>query len=278
LVITTPQNCNKSYKQNNIKDKFIYKENSLTKKYNYPYNPFSKNDIHGIKWGSIFIDEIQDYLNYKCLTFCSIASLASYQKWGLTGTLFQNPNVEKLFGYYLLFDEKSPRDYKTFKLYIKEKILKDIKETLIIRERKEIEIEVEEKIIRNKLNEFEKFYYDICSENLDKLIKSLDMLEGKNKNKQRMNILGIISHIRQGLVEPMIPISLFYINNANKDIIQKLKENPKYHQFVKNYNYTSSRILKLKEILLKHNNENIIIFSNYNSILSYVDYFCEKNN
>jgi superfamily II DNA or RNA helicase len=113
LFITTPEVLSKYYKKERIDNYFIYNtivnegrfNQHFIKNYNYPTVPYSNINIGGsilysTEWGCILVDEVQNHTKISTIKCQSIASLCSNNRWALSGTLFNEPSIERILGYF----------------------------------------------------------------------------------------------------------------------------------------------------------------------------------
>lgn len=305
LFLTTPQVLSKTYSTFGIENGLVYYEiinegmfgQYNLKKYNLINKPLydipidinNKKEyeiqelLYGLKWNSVIIDEVQNYTNIETKQCQSIISVYSKYKWGISGTILNEPKINNIFGYFMLInDKKIPRDIPSATEYIRRnKNFKGIKETFIYRETNEMYKSPKKNvnIIEHTISEDEYNAY-ICMKNIiqninkniketygDKTKSTIDI-----RRKLNASLLAMIVYIRQVLLCPIIPYSsmlleLSSLNNDNNIVNDIIRDNIKKSELNEYFdnpcNLKSSRIKVIMDIINNHSNSKIIIFSSF---------------
>jgi SNF2 family DNA or RNA helicase len=301
VIITTPQILSKSYTTHNVGPSFWYHERAAglgpqKKYYRHPENPYLDHlqglgYLHSVKWGCVIIDEAKDYQNITSDRCMAAASLSAHHRWLLSGTLFDEPKKKKLFGYYLLLnDHNAPRSYRDFVNYIKDPNYQGLQSTLVHRNKNPdfITPKVKKEIVSHPLTKVEAKIYSNIKNILKTMKAKLDEYKKRgdkiNVKKFSSYIVGMIGHLRQCLICPLIPVTSMAIDVADFDQKNELSKifmdrigDLKLDKWLADENSIySSRLNAVNEKLDKHTNERVIVFSCYRKILNVLaDYIDE---
>lgn len=324
FIITTPEIIKKSY-SSEINSKFV-NDVSLPDdtthfthnlKYSYPNYPYGNNLMgveyfHSIKWDCVIIDECQNYTNVEAQTPKSICSLCSTYRILLSGTIFQEINLKRVMGLFLLLNLKYPRSIHECHSLITSSLFGGINKYCIVRisnpEFKNVILNTQ--IICHDLDNNEA----LCFSLLKQIIYDLYSEYTNEKNKHLQNItlvkklggslLAMIVYLRQTLVVPNLAIDnllikisentndMNIIRNMMEKIINKyelsdvihiknndnihfnnsnlMEKNKIFNNLNKNSFYTSTRIKNCVDILIKHDNEVSIVYSNFIMCLNHL--------
>lgn len=299
LVLTTPEVLVKGYTQNMIANSFIVDEqmNNMVHINHYmsPTEPYLNHTIgvglfYTIRWGCLIIDEAQNYTKIstkKCQALCTICSKYRYL---LSGTMFNEPVTERIFGYHMLLDYPGfPRNLPDAKRTIRNNYL-GLNRTLVYRKTNENFIlpTINEHIVVNELNKFEEKIYVSLKDVLKKVNARANYYKSiGDKNSERTFStykLCMIMYLRQNIISPIIPITSAMIDIADfrkksdlsKIMLKELEEKNLMGYLNDEKSLCSSRIKKIQETIEKHKNEKIILFTNFRSTLRMIQYNFEK--
>lgn len=308
IVITTSNLCSKYYTKFDIQNKFITAIQDLeynemmrgympvnVKEYGFPTNPYINYNglennlkninnlkigdglIYAYKWSTLIIDEIQNYTNItvaKCRCLCSISAIS---KWGLSGTLFAEPKIENILGYYILTDNtKIPRRMDKAKVYLSSDSYTGYLETVIFRESIENTKlpDVEKIFIHNTLTKPEENVYKVLKDVLIKVSNYANSLPKNSINYKRFSSykLVLVSYLRQMLIIPLLPIIKCFSDsidiNNDSELTQIVLDEFKDVEYLNNLeSIRSSRLREIENVINKHNTERILIFTSFRSIL-----------
>jgi len=293
LYITTPQTLSKYYKLYNINHQFefVYRPNAFVpaiKYYRQPNKPYSSNTIGGglfysTKWGCLIVDEAQGYTNINSNICKSIASLCCEYRWLLSGTMFDEPKPERIFGYYILLNwEGAPRCLPDFMTLFYNGNYKGVKQTLIHRTENANftnKPKLNKQIISHTLSKEEEALYlmmkGVLNELREELNKYMKLHDTENTKKFSSYLLAMISYLRQGIVCPIIPIATVAIDMADYNcksqlsqiLMNKIKELGLKEWFANPDSIKSERIKKALEIIDSHKDDKLVIFSCFRTSL-----------
>ena len=302
IILTTTEVISGQYNANNLHTKLIIYENTtyinshlpiITKRYINPTKPLcdDTNILFGRTWGCLIVDEVQNYTNIDTKKCQGLISIFAKHRWVLSGTMFSEPKVERILGYYSILDIKNtPRTVPSMKNYISSYEFKGLKETTVSRKVNEMFVmpKINKIIISNKLTFEEAQLYISIKNTLNKISKKAkkSRIEGDTVGSRRFNsyLLAIITYLRQSLVCPLIPISNVAIDMVDYEKKSELslifnEELGKLNlgQWLNSEDSVKgSRIIKILEIIDKHPNERIIIFSAFRTTLDMVNYFIKN--
>lgn len=301
IIITTPEVLSKIYTIYNVANIFTYTERldfaPAIKYYRVPENPWlnypkGKANIFSQKWGAVIVDEAHNYFNITSARCLAIASLSAHHRWLLSGTLFQEPRAEKLMGYYLMLNHPNfPRNLPAFKLYIKDVNYTGLNATVVKRESNEnfIPPHINKVIVSHPLSELEGQIYinvKLILNNLRKKLKEFKRTnDSVNIKKFTSYIVGMISHLRQCLVCPIIPITSVALDVADLEEKSELSEifmncinEMGINNWLNDINALySSRIRYVFDKLNDHANKRVIIFSCYRTVLDVINLYIPSN-
>lgn len=302
VIITTPEVISRIYKKYDIGTVFSYTERPEafgpeTRHYRIPDAPYlnygsGEGYLYSIKWGTIIVDEAHNYFNPTSARCLAIASLSTHHRWLLSGTLLAEPKPDKLFGYHLMLNHSTaPRNLPGFKSYIDSEDYRGISDTLIKREGNIdfVPPAINKVIISHPLSEIEAQIYTNVKELLNILKTRLNQYKrnGDKVNTKKFSsyIMGMIAHMRQCLVCPLIPITTVAIDVADFEQRSELSEMFMEHingmgidPWLNDINSLySSRIRSVCEQVNRHTNERIVIFSCYRTVLDVTSLYLPKD-
>ncbi|CAH6419880.1 DEAD/SNF2 helicase [uncultured virus] len=302
IVITTPEVISKVYTKYEVGGHFSYTERPEAfapeiRYYRTPDNPYlnypcSEGCLYSVKWGAVIIDEAHNYFNPTSARCLAMASLSAHHRWLLSGTLLAEPKPDKLLGYHLMLNYANfPRNLPGFKTHITSDNYPGIADTMVIREENVdfVPPTINKRIISHPLSETEALIYtnvkailNILRERLKEFKRNGDKV---NTKKFSSYIMGMISHMRQCLVCPLIPITTVAIDVADFEQRSDLSEmfmnhinNMGIDAWLNDVNSLySSRIRSVCETVNQHPKERIIIFSCYRTVLDVFALYLPKD-
>jgi SNF2 family DNA or RNA helicase len=309
LVLTTSEVLGKYYRRYNINNLFSYLVETQaghlitqTRFYRSPQKPFINIPIGGgiiysIEWGCLIVDEAQNYSKSSTVKCSSIAAIYSPIRWLLSGTLFNEPSSDRIFGYYLLLNTGPKSLPQTMEL-ITNPQYKGLRSTLVIRE-KNIAYKppkIIENVIEHAFSQNEAKVYTSMKTTLKQLRKQLDEYKLANRmnrsleNRTRIKkfssyLLAMITYVRQSLFCPIIPIATISIDIAdqenNSELAVTLMDELKKLNLTEWLNdiesVKSSRVKKVLELLDKHKSEKVVLFSCFRTCLELLSFYLEKS-
>lgn len=284
-IINNRQNNNNNNNNRNPyynfykKSKIPYLNSSLIKEENI----IGGNILYSIKWSVLIIDEIQKYTNINSLLCQSLCTLVAYNKWGLSGTIFNEPVPEKILGYYLMLDIKDgPQSIPEMINYLHNKNFKGLNQTLVSREKNEMFIEpkINKIVIEHELSKEEIYVYKIIKQLLLKVQQQLKM-QLINNSALRMTLLNMLMYLRQTVLCPLIPITtialnIFDLKSHSKISSIFMQEISIMTDWLNDINSAkSTRICKILELLRNLNNKTIL-FSCFRSFIDILKYYIKN--
>lgn len=302
IVLTTPEIMTKAFTTYNVENIFTFGERETAfapeiKYYRVPDTPYLSMPsgiglLYSIKWGTIIIDEAHTYQNIGSKRCLAMSSLSAHHRWALSGTLLAEPKPPKLFGYHLLINHPTaPRNLPGFTEYIYSPDFKGIRSTLVKRDKNEdyIPPEINKQVISHSITETEALIYTNMKGILNVLKQKLREYKANddkvNVKKFSSYIMAMISHLRQCLISPLIPVTSVAIDVADFEQRSELSEmfmNKIYELGINDWlnnpdSLCSSRIQKVIELVNKHPNEKIIIFSCFRTVIDVLQIYLPKD-
>ena len=305
LVLTTPDVVTKFYKQEHVSDYFIRKtmvnegrfNQHFINVYNYPVNPYSLIKIGGailysIEWGCLIVDEVQNFTKISSFRCQGIGSICAVNRWALSGTIFSEPTIERILGYYIIINDKNfPRTLPSAELYLTSSHFKGFSSSLVCRKTNPsfIKPKVNQIIVSHKLSDEEQKLY-MSMKTIIKVIKKRVneykfWNDVENTRKFSTYLLAMICYLRQCLVCSLIPVANIAIDMSdfqNKSELSQLLMNEidklnitKWLSDVESVK--SSRIKEALTLVDKHNNENIVIFTCFRTSVDILKTFIPNN-
>lgn len=304
LVLVTPDIISKYYKENMISEQFITKEKyidpvvrfPLVKNvYNIPSNPYLKiatggSIIYQKKWACLIIDEAHEYTKISTMRCQAICSICSKYRYLLSGTMFNEPDYERILGYYLMLNWPGfPRDLPEAIKYLKSYSYRGTQETIIERDKIELtDVKINKHIVKHDLTEQEGQIYISMRKTLNILREYCRRTMNKEDRKKFSTyILAMITYIRQSVVVPILPIANITLQMSELNEIRSELSVLLMDQFNKlnlqsflndESSAKSSRIKEILKIFSKHNKptDKIIIFSCFCTSLDMIQYYTNE--
>ncbi len=304
LILVTAETTAKFYKENKIFEKFITKE-----KYNDPSNrfPLIKNVYdnpsfpyltHAIggsilykkQWACLIIDEGHKYTKISTARCQSIAAICSKNRMILSGTMFNEPEFERILGYHVILHFPGfPRDLPEATKFIKSSEFKGTQNTIIQRKKIELKgVKINKHIIKHDLSEEEGLIYISMKKTLC-LLKDLCKKSARKEDRKKFStyILAMLIYLRQSVVVPIIPIANITLEMAEfgelkSDLVTLLMQqfnSLNLNNFLNDETSAkSTRIKKVLEIVEKHNKptDKIIVFSCFCTSLDMLQYYINE--
>lgn len=305
IYITTPEIVTKFYKYERISNYFVRQQivnegrfnQHFINYYNRPNRPFSNiksggSLLYSTEWGCLIIDEIQNYTKISTFKCQGIASICSEYRWGLSGTIFNEPVLERILGYYLIIDEPTfPRSLPDAKKFISSKEFKGTMETLVSRKSNPMftKPKVNQYIITHNLSYEEILVYmsmrSIMLKIKNEIKKFKAMNDTINTRKFGTYLLAMITYLRQCLICCVIPLSsvaIDMIDFKNRSELSKILSDEinklNINTWLNNMNSVlSSRMRKGLEIIDKHKKENLVVFTCFRTTIDILKEFIPSN-
>lgn len=291
IVVTTQEVVSKTYKQNNLEQKITrydteshygYLQHDILVYIN-PTEPLLKtgnnaNVLFSESWGCLIIDEIQNVTNINVAKARGLVCIYSKYRWGMSGTIFNEPKIEKILGYYTVLNiPNTPRDLKKFKTLVTRGNFKGTKDTMVYRDSLEfVKLpSVNKKIVTHDLLHEEVVIYVNMKAMITSINEKVHVSTGETKRKFSAFLLAMITYLRQSIISPLIPISSLILDMYDLENKSVLSKNlfyslftPEVQKYLKNEdNIVSSRIKKVLESACFHRDEKIIVFTSFRTTL-----------
>lgn len=300
LVITTIDVISKFYKKCNISDYFINKKvinqgqfnQHIINEYKRPTVPFiniksGAYTLFSIEWSCLIIDEVQKFTMVTSNRCQGIASICCKNRWALSGTMFDEPKTERILGYYLIINYHTfPRTLPDAEIYLRSRNFKGFAISTVHRGQNTSYIapEINQQIIVHDLTKEETLLYYSMRETMKdinkKLITYQEYNDIENVRKFGSYLLAMITYLRQSIVCPIIPIAKALVDVA--DLTNKSELSKTLLDNIKNSNLTewlndensikSSRIKNILEIIDKHKEEKLVVFTCFRTCLDVLKY------
>lgn len=293
LVLTTPEVLTAAYRENNLEDRFL--------KYNVPetfgptileYVPpkshmirerrTGPSYIYSIDWGCLIIDEIQNCNNILREKCKAIACVSSHYRWGLSGTMFDEPRVERFLGYFTMLHINGPRTLPDMDKHMKT-TFGGFRQYIIHRSENNQFANrpiYTEKIVSHDLSEKELAIFEASKAVLKELGNTVRHMrihgDVEGARKFSAYLLAMITYVRQFLISPIIPITSIYCDVADftnrselsTKIAEKFQELNLDSWLESDEALTSTRFASIKEKIDAHPDERVIIFSCFRTTLT----------
>lgn len=309
IVLVTPTTLVKYYKIYNIEGKYIVKErmdnmNALRNfngvgvnavfgseinhyiVMNRPLNIINSNSYYGMTFGVLIVDEAHSYMNISTKTCRSICSINARNRWLLSGTLFSEPKLENILGFYkMINDFNIPDNLPYLKRYISyTNNYKGVHTKLVHRKDNEMFInrpKLKKHVVNIYLSEYEEYLYTMLKNIIVDTYKDIDKakLFGEKEEVKKLNamLLGMILNLRLFIVSPMLVIAKLYMSSLDtekaNDIYKVYSKHLNKHSLLEymndEENIKSTRIRSILDTIKEHTKERIIVFSAFKKTLDY---------
>jgi SNF2 family DNA or RNA helicase len=250
LVLVTPGVIKKSYTDDVMVRFSTLKKGQFVneKTYTIPHVPFSNvgsgsGYFHSVKWDAIFIDEGHNYTNIPTITSQAIASLCGSHRFFLSGTVFQEADMNRVLGFFLLLNLEFPRCFTDCKQYIYDIDFKGIQQfcvsvpinnsdkhnnTSIDDDNTDTSDEISDvgnitlkrEIVKYKLSKEEAVCYAMFKKIIHDLYINYTRKKKFDKQTRRKiggSLLSMITYLRQVLVVPQIPIAKLLLSAGTEE-------------------------------------------------------------
>ncbi len=293
IILTTPTTIMKYYTQYEIQQRYITELRigfgPLVVHYSKLREPIltAPKTFHSISFGTIIIDEAHGYLNIETKTCRGMASLYADHRWLLSGTLFAEPKMSNILGFYrLLNDQYFPDNLPDTKTLLTRRNFEGTLRATVYRNRNEMYInrpKIIQHVVKFNLSGFESsiytMYKDIIKDIAEKI--RIQKLLGNTERVRTLNaqLLSMISTLRQCIITPLIPLAKLYLSfidtkkseDVYKEIKKKMEEEGIYEQLNDPSNIISTRFNNVLKIFDSHKDERIVLFSSFRVSLEFFE-------
>ena len=300
LVITTPDVLSQAYKDYHLDALFL---NYIVPDHFGPtileYRTPSAHMLDGfagpgyifsVDWGCLIIDEIQAHTNILTDKCRAISCISSKYRWGLSGTMFDEPKMERFLGYFILLNLKGPRTLPDIKKFIRGPFMGFSQYLIHRKENTEFKTKPKyhEEVISHTLSPTELKIFEMSRAILSVLnieVRKKKELEDKDGvRKFSAYMLAMITYIRQFIISPLIPITSIYCDIADFEeksqlskIISDQFRELKLDEWLDNEkSLVSTRFSEMIKKIEKHKDERILVFSCFRSSITLFQHILDE--
>lgn len=297
VFLTTPEFLSKVYKDYNIENYLVHRIAEAggfeQTQYVSPMSPFlnvkmGTGLVFSIKWGAVVIDEIQRYTKITSVRGRAISSLYSKNRWGLSGTMFDEPTPERILGYHTMLNIRGfPRSLVDASEFVKSKRFKGILRTLVFRDSNVsfIPPKVNKYIVENTLTPEENVMYMSVKDTMKIINEKLKEFERQsdvdNRRLFSSYLLASICYLRQSVISCILPIASATIDMADlqsksflsKTLMGQFQKLNLVEYLEDPANVMSTRIKSILNVVNKNKTNRIVLFSSFKSCLNLIQTF-----
>ena len=297
LVITTADMIAKFYRETQLEQRFTAYFTDpddpfiLTKTYNSPgATPFLNHPRGGgylfsVKWGCLIIDEPQLYTNINTSRCQGMGAICANYRWGLSGTMFDEPKVERILGYFVILDiPNTPRNLPAVSTYIYSPEYKGLRPTIVSRDTGFFILpKIEKIIVSHSLTKEEETLY-LSMRGVIRILRGKVQefrAQGDVGGTRRFSsfLLAMITYMRQFIICPLIPLASIALDLADfrnrSELSQTIMNEFRGLNLTAWLNDTdsvySSRIREAVKTIQKHSSDRVIVFSCFRSCIEILE-------
>lgn len=242
--------------------------------------------FYSIPFDVMIVDEAHAYLNIETERCRSICSIYAKYRWLLSGTLFAEPKPCNVLGFHkMIGDNNFPDNLPEAASRVKSSYYKGVERFLVHRKENEMFInkpKLTKEIITYNLPSFEAKVYQIFKKVINAVYGELHKAKVLG-NRERVknlnaNLLGMILSLRLSIVAPVIPLSRIFLSvidfkgeSVNNTIQKELRKEGILDELNNESNLVSTRLNKTLDLVHKHSDKRIVIFSTFRTVLSFVE-------
>ena len=301
LVLTTVDIVAKFYKKANIDNFFIkrviinqgrFNQHTINE-YLVPKAPFLDRKTGGytlfsIKWSCFIVDEVQKYTMVGSARCQGLASICASNRWVLSGTMFDEPKVERILGYYLIINDPTfPRTLPNAEKFLKTSRFKGFAVSTVYRNNNSAYTPpiLNQQIISHDLSKEEITLYFSMKTTMSDISKKLQLhrLNNDTENVRKFGsyLLAMLCYLRQSVICPIIPLAKAIMDISdlsNKSHLSKILlkniENLNLNDWLNDpESVKSTRIKKIIDIVQKHQSEKVVVFTCFRTSLDTIKHF-----
>ena len=301
LVLTTPDVMVDAYTRYHIDSLTLYysRESPFAPEileYISPKSPILKNStvqgigsIYKISWGTIIIDEIQKYTEVTTNRCRAIAGVYADYRWGLSGTMFDEPKMTRILGFMVMLHLDGPRRLPDMVSYISD--FRGLDQYLVKRDKNAHFTdapEYVEQIVSHRLEAPEVVIFQGMREILKSLSTKVSDAKrrGDTSGVRKYNAykLAMLTYMRQSLICPMLPLTSMYCDMADfksrtelAETVTSIMDKQKIKEYIDDEkNILSSRLRSVLEKIQKHKGEKCVVFSSFRTVVDLLIYFIRE--
>lgn len=287
IVLTTPESLVDGYQTHKLEIRLIEhvvppRFGPTIVKYHPPHAPMLVGDYTGVgrlfstQWGCVIIDEIQRHTTMTTDKCRAISCISAHHKWGLSGTMFDEPKSVRFLGFFVMLGLDGPRQLPDVGRFL-ESFPGFRRYTVHRQENKDFveRPEYHEVIVKHELAAEEKQIFQTLRTVLNELNARVKQSKaaGDEVGTKRYSayLLGMITYVRQALVCPMVPITSIYCDMADfqakselsQIVIDSFRALNLEGYLQDESNILSTRFLEVMKKLADHTAERCIVFSGF---------------
>lgn len=290
VTITTPETLVTIFKNRHVESKFTDTVGTV-KHYYVPRKPLCNSGVYGFEWDCIFIDEIQQYTNCETKRCLALASLCAKQRWGLSGTMFTEPSISRVLGYYLILNLPDfPRNMPEAERRVTSPLFKGLGRTIVHRQTNEAfkAPKVLQEIVSHEMYPEEQTVYTVMRE----LMKNIQIQVRQQKNignTQGLRLfssyrLAMLTYLRQAVTCPLIPVTSAAIDSLDWTsstglstiLMRTLKRHGLDNYLSRRSSLRSSRVAQVLEKLEKFSEKRVVIFTCFRTSLDVIKHYVSE--
>jgi len=274
IIITTPEVISASYVDNNIKPEFLIEEDRDIF-FNVPRRPLDTtgNVFHGTEWGGIFIDEAHTFTNCKTQTCQALSSLCRRHSWLLTGTILQEPKIERICGFFLLLNQTEIDSLKSCKKWIPSQDFVGLQRYCLTCPPPELNIQLFEHRVEYQMTRSENLCFLLFHDIIEKWMEYYQEQKARLPPRDpilaqiRGHMLALITYFRLSLLDPKVALTNLLNKIQQTPVLASLGTNLSYmNDLLTEQPDISTRRKKLYSIIDSHPDERIIVFGSFTSV------------
>lgn len=303
LILTTPEMIKIAYDMSQLEARFstLIDEGFGERYYRYtiPQVPML-NDVAGlglffsVRWHTVVIDEIQDYLNLRAERTRGMACLISNQFISLSATPFNSPSAEKYLAFYVLHRFPTPAtcpdSIPAIKAITQNRSYEGVEKYLIRGKVSKIDgIKISDIVITHSLNHEEATIYRLMKSLYKSIAKEADMRRGDPSYDEFSTFRSVMfQKLCQMLICALIPCTKCWIQMTDSskrdrlaDIFMQIIVNESSISTYLNSEESmfSSRFHVIVDTVLRHyETDKILIFSASRKGITLLNHFLKQSN
>jgi SNF2 family DNA or RNA helicase len=301
LVLTTPDVLADAYTNRpDIEARFVNRIvprefGPTIVEYINPQAPFISTEVSGpsvffsTAWGCLIVDEIQKFTNIETTKARAISALHAHYRWGLSGTMFDEPKIERFLGYFVILNIAGPRTKPAMREYITSSSFGGFDIHLVKRAKPMLKgVKYTEKVIVHDLDDHEFAIFDAMRVVMREIAARVNVARraGDVDSARTFGayLLATITYIRQTLVCPIIPITSMYCDMAdikNRSELSQIATQKFSELDLNGYlsdprNIYSSRFREIIKLVDKHIDGRVLIFSCFRTSIDVLKYILDE--
>ena len=298
LVLTTPDVLIDAYKAYGIDGMFLNHRvpvafGPVILDYKPSPTPFIRTAVgpgyvYKIVWGNIIIDEIQRHTEITTAKCQAIGAVCSTYRWGLSGTMFDEPKQSRILGFIVMLHLKGPRCLPDMAEFLK--TFGGLNKYLIKRDTNtEFDPpEYVEEIVSHPLEPIEALIFTEMKTIVKTISKHVKASKARGDSVgtrlYSAYMLALITYLRQSLICPLIPITSMHCDmgdfQARSELSAIVMDHFKTIQ-VDAYledekSIVSSRFKAVLSKLGNHCDTKCVVFSSFRSVTDLLMYCIEQ--